>query len=180
MTRERDIDLVESCLSGNRAAFGDLLTRYQTRIYNVTLRITGNPEDAMDATQSAFLKAFDNLGSFDTDRSFFSWACRIGVNEALNVLKKNKRLAPLEFEAIASTPGPEQAYQSQETGLRVREALEALSPDYRTVVVLRHFHQLSYKEMSEILEIPVKTVKSRLFTARRSLRDILLRKRLIS
>lgn len=175
MSNEKDSVLVEACLSGDRAAFDELLTRYEAKIYNVIVRVTGNREDAMDATQAAFLKAYDNLASFKPEHRFFSWICRIGVNEALNNLKKERRMTPLEFEAVTTAANPEQQYSARQIGRRVHEALQNLNPDYRVVVILRHFHGLSYQEMSEVLGVATKTIKSRLFTARKTLRDLLVR-----
>lgn len=174
MSDEKDNALVEACLSGDRTAFDELLTRYETRIYNVIMRVSGNREDAMDATQSAFLKAYDHLPSFKPEHRFFSWICKIGVNEALNQLKKQQRTTALEFDTPATTASPEQEYSGRQMGGKIHQALQALNPDYRVVIVLRHFHDLSYQEMSEVLGVEIKTIKSRLFTARKTLRDLLI------
>ncbi len=175
MSNDQDNALVASCLAGDRAAFDELISRHEGRIYNVMLRVTGNREDAMDATQTAFLKAYDNLDSFKPEHRFFSWICRIGVNDALNKLKRERRMTPLEFDAPMTEANPEQEYSARETGRQVHQALQALSPDYRIVIILKHFQGLSYQEMSEVLGVETKTIKSRLFTARRTLRDLLLR-----
>jgi len=121
----------------------------------------------------------DVLGSFDPKQRFFSWVCRIGVNEALNLLKRRHRSVVLAFEPPTRRPDPEQRAAGAEVGLKIQEALDALTPDYRLVVVLRHFQGLSYQEIAEIAEVPVKTVKSRLFSARLCLRDLLLREGLL-
>lgn len=175
MSSETDTALVQATLEGNPDAFGALLHRYETRIYNVIMRITGNREDARDATQSAFLKAYTHLHSFKQDRKFFSWICRIGVNEALNGIKKNQHTTLLEFEPRARAASPEQEVAGREVGERIQESLRGLAPDYRVVVVLRHFQGLSYQEMSDTIGVPVKTVRSRLFTARQALRELLIR-----
>jgi RNA polymerase sigma-70 factor (ECF subfamily) len=179
MANEEDSDLVKATLEGDPSAFDELLLRHQKRIYNVIMRIAGNREDAQDAVQTAFLKAYDNLGTFDPERRFFSWVCRIGVNEALNALKRRQRSVMLAFEPPTRQPDPEQRAACSEVGHKIQEALDTLTPDYRLVVVLRHFQGLSYQEIAEIAEIPVKTVKSRLFSARLCLRDLLLREGLL-
>lgn len=175
MVYERDRALVRATLAGDTAAFDELLDRHETRIYNVIMRITGNHEDAQDATQSAFLKAYDRLESFKPEHRFFSWVCRIGVNEALNAVKKNRRATVLTFEPSASEASPEQMASGRELGARIQQALGALSPEYRVIIVLRHFQGLTYREIAEVIDIPVKTVRSRLFTARTTLRELLLR-----
>lgn len=179
MSNERDRELIAACLAGDPDAFGELMKSYQTPIYNVILRVTANREDALDATQSAFLKAYDNLHRFDTSRKFFSWICRIGVNEALNAIRKNRRLTPLETEVRETAANPEHRLRDSETQDMLLSALRSLQPDYRVVITLKHFHGLSYREISAIVGVPVKTVKSRLFTARRTLRDVLIQEGLL-
>ena len=174
MASEEDNELVRATLAGDAKAFDELLGRHETRIYNVIMRITGNRDDARDATQSAFLKAYDNLGSFRPEHRFFSWVCRIGVNEALNQVKKDRRTGLLDFEPRAREADPEQRAAGTEIGERIQAALQCLAPDYRVVIVLRHFQGLSYQEIGEATAVPVKTVRSRLFTARQALRDILI------
>ncbi len=167
----RDRELVQAVLEGNSEAFDELAERYGGKLYNAALRVTGNPEDALDAAQNALLKAFDKLASFDPSYRFFTWIYRIQMNEALNLVYKRRRYVGLPSEMPAPTQAnPEREYLDRETGSAIETALLELTPDYRAVVVLRHFHGFSYEEMAEILDVPAKTVKSRLFTARRELR----------
>lgn len=167
-----DSELVQAALEGKREAFEELAERYSGKLYNAALRITGTPEDALDATQNALLKAYDNLSSFDPSYRFYTWIYRIQMNEALNLVHKRRRFVSLPSEMPAPTQAtPEREVLGRETGSAIETALLELTPDYRAVVVLRHFHGLSYEEMAEILGVPAKTVKSRLFTARRELRQ---------
>lgn len=128
-----------------------------------------NAQDAEDVTQTVFLNAFVKLRTYDPSYRFFSWIYRMTVNESLNVLKRRKRTVTLEDEADIPAPGaaPDRATEVQD---RVGKALMRLKPDDRAVVVLRHFVSFSYEEIADVLEIPVRTVKSRLFTARERLR----------
>lgn len=168
----RDSELVQAVLDGNSEAFDELAERYGGKLYNAALRVTGNPEDALDATQNALLKAYDKLASFDPSYRFFSWIYRIQLNEALNLVHKRRRYVSLPSEMPAPTPAtPEREYLDHETGSAIEAALLELKPDHRAVVVLRHFHGFSYEEIAAILGLPAKTVKSRLFTARRELRQ---------
>jgi len=175
MSSEGDNALVQAARQGDQTAFEELLNRNETRVYNVIMRVTGNREDASDATQSAFFKAYRNLDSFKPEHRFFSWVCRIGVNEALNLMKRERRSTLLDFEPRSSHPGPEAVAAGRETGDQIQVALQELTPDYRVVVVLRHFQGFTYQEISDTLEIPLKTVKSRLFSARQALRELLVR-----
>lgn len=170
MSKRRDDEIVRAVLSGERDAFDELMLRYQKRIFNLAYKVTGSVDDAMDATQNTFLKAYDHLDRFDTDRPFFSWIYRIGLNESLDLIRARDRYLEGEPEVEARRPSPEETCRGHETGDRIQEALLELKPDHRTVIVLRHFYELSYAEMSDVIGVPARTVKSRLFTARRDLR----------
>ena len=128
-----------------------------------------NVQDAEDVTQTVFFNAFLKLRTYDPRYRFFSWVYRMAVNESLNVLKRRKRTVTLEDETAIPAPGAttDDAMELQD---RVGTALMSLKPDDRAVVVLRHFMFFSYEEIADVLEIAVKTVKSRLFTARERLR----------
>ena len=163
-------------LEGERDAASGLVDRYQKRLFNVALRMLDDVQDAEDVTQAVFLNAFLKLRTYDPRYRFFSWIYRMTVNESLNVLKRRKRTVTLDDESDMPAPGaaPDRATEDQD---RVGKALMGLKPDDRAVVVLRHFVSFSYEEIADVLEIPVKTVKSRLFTARERLR-LALRERM--
>ncbi len=166
---EQDRALVRRCLENQRDAAGALVDRYQQRLFNVALRMLHNVQDAEDVTQTVFLNAFRQLRTYDPKYRFFSWVYRMTVNESLNVLKRRKPAVALDDEPDILAPGaaPDGAAEAED---RVGRALMSLKPDDRAVVVLKHFVSFSYEEIAEVLEIPVKTVKSRLFTARERLR----------
>lgn len=170
-----DNELVRLTLEGFTGAFEELLDRYERKIYNLALRITGNREDAMDVTQEAFLRAFEHLDRFDPRYRFFSWIFRIGMNQALNLVERRKWTADVDTDMPATAAGPERRAVAQQAGQHLQRSIAGLKPDYRAVIVLRHFQELSYHEMGEVIGVPVKTVKSRLFTARRELRRSLAR-----
>lgn len=168
-TDERDRLLVKRFLEGQGDAASGLVDRYQRRLFNVALRMVENVQDAEDVTQAAFANAFLKLRSYDPRHRFFSWIYRITVNEALNTLKRRRRVVPLEDELAIPSSGAA-ADRAAEDEDRIGKALMSLKPDDRAVVVLRHFVSFSYQEIADVLEIPVKTVKSRLFTARERLK----------
>ncbi len=171
---ENDSDLVRRCLGGDPEAFRPLVEKYQRVLYNVAYRMVHDREDARDLAQGAFVKAYEKLGSYDPAYQFFSWIYRILVNDTLNFLKRNRPYQSLEPAWDAAAPGgPREELETRELSRTVRAALMSLSVDYREVVVLRHFAELSYGEMSVALAIPEKTVKSRLYTARQRLAEIL-------
>ena len=170
---EQDRALIKRYLEGQPDAASGLVDRYQKRLFNVALRMLDNAQDAEDVTQTVFFNAFLKLGTYDPRYKFFSWVYRMTVNESLNMLKRRTRTVTLEDEsAIAAPEGPTDD-AATELQRQVGKALMGLKPDDRAVVILRHFVFFSYEEIADVLEIPVKTVKSRLFTARERLRLIL-------
>jgi len=171
MTKPDDFQLIERCIAGDREAFEMLLVRYEKPVFNAAFRMLHNREDASDVTQTVFLKVYENFDSFDPSRRFFSWVYRITLNESINWLQKRNRLEPLEQEPADSGKSPDEEAASAATNARIQAALMTINTDYRTVVVLKHFLGCSYMEISEILEIPEKTVKSRLYTARQLLKN---------
>lgn len=176
MPRQGDNELVAATLAGDSHAFEELVERYEKKLYNLAFRITGNSEDAMDATQSAFLKAFEALRRFDPSYRFFSWIYRIATNEALKIIERRRRFAELSVEMPAGEADSAEHAAASQAARALDAALRELKADYRVVITLRHFHGLSYDEMSEVTGVAVKTVKSRLFTARRKLRSKLAAK----
>ena len=168
-TDDQDRALVERCLENHEDAAGALVDRYQQRLFNVALRMLGNVQDAEDVTQTVFLNVFHRLETYDPKYKFFSWIYRMTVNESLNMLKRRKPTVTLEDDDAFPAPGGAAADRTDVED-RARSALLGLKPDDRAVVILRHFVSFSYQEIADVLEIPVQTVKSRLFTARERLR----------
>ncbi len=173
MARDDDAMLIEACLGGDRHAFDKLVDRYQGPLFNVAFRITGSIEDAMDATQSAFVNAYEKLNTFDPSYRFFSWIYRITINQALNTANRRREQAIDGVNEPSTDRNPSDVFDSTEIRGHLTRALSELEPHHRTVIVLKHLDGYSYREIGEILEIPEKTVKSRLYTARQRLRLIL-------
>jgi RNA polymerase sigma-70 factor (ECF subfamily) len=165
--------LVDACLHGDRTAFDELVDRYEKPIFGATYRITGSVEDAMDATQNAFVNAYEKLNTFDPSYRFFSWIYRIAVNQALNLINKRRPETELDANTATSSRNPDTDLSKSEASRLLERALRTIRPQDRTLIVLKHFEGLSYREIGELLEVPEHTVKSRLFTARRRLREVL-------
>lgn len=176
MTEPDDLQVVRECLGGNSKAFETIIDRYQKPIFNVALRMVNDFDDAQDVTQSVFVKAFEKLDTFNPKYKFFSWIYRMVINESINFLNQRRRYDELDPHLIAKEKTPEERYEDLELSERIGWALLSLQVDYRAVVILRHFEDFSYREISYILDTPEKIVKSRLYTARQQLRDVLLQK----
>ena len=170
-----DRDLVRRTKAGDTRAFGFLVDRYQKPVYNVALRILHNPTDAEDIAQTVFMKAFQKLEGFDDEQRFFSWLYRIAINESINYSRRRRSHDELEREPESDQTSPEDAAVRTDVEERVGEALMYLKPEDRAIVCLKHFQGFSYNEIGYIMDIAEKTVKSRLFTARQRLKDVLTR-----
>jgi RNA polymerase sigma-70 factor, ECF subfamily len=175
---------LEKARSGDRAAFGRLVTQYQRRVYAASLHLLGNHADADDATQETFVRAFRGLASFDGRADFFTWLYRIAVNTSLNFMRTGRRTGRLGLrggsealhlggrpEALGMAPrDPEQHHELSAEMLRVLEAVAALSAPLRVTLVLHVIEDLSHRQVAEILEVPEGTVGWRINEARRLLR----------
>ena len=170
---ESDEALVGRCLAGDQAAFEAIVVRYQRGLFNVALRMLGSYEDARDCTQTAFVKAYEHLDSFDVSQRFISWIYRILRNECLNTLRARRPSEPVSLEWAAAGV-PSDSLMAFERDRAVQTALLGLTADYREVILLRHFTELSYDDIAATLGIPVKTVKSRLYSARQRLGELLV------
>lgn len=175
MTGPDDTEDVRRTLAGDREAFGALVERYQKPLFNLAYGILNDPDEAEEVAQAAFVKAYERLASYDLQRRFFSWLYRIALNEAITAANRKQRFSRIEGDVVddGGTGGGEEQVQREEL---LRAALRELKPDHRVVVVLKHLQGLSYTEISQILETPERTVKSRLFSARLALRRILEQK----
>lgn len=173
---DEDRDLVASYLGGNAAAFTTLMVRYQRPIYNAAFWILRRAEDANDVSQTVFLKVAERARDYDPGYRFFSWIYRIAVNESLNLLRRGAHETELDDDI--DVPGPDsadpqwQASSAERTAL-IEKALMNMATNDRVVLSMRHFSDCSYREMAQILELDEKTVKSRLFEARRRLQSLL-------
>lgn len=168
---EDDVRCVRRCLEGATDAFEDIVGRYQKPVFNLIYHVVHHYEDAREIAQTVFLKAFANLKSFQQERRFYSWLCRIAMNESLNAVAARKDAEPLVADVPSRATGPAEHAEAMEIRAHLRRALAQLTPEQRTVVALRHFANLSYREAADILGIEEKTVKSRLFSARQILRE---------
>jgi RNA polymerase sigma-70 factor (ECF subfamily) len=170
-----DAKLAHQAQRGDRKAFAMLVERYETPIFNLACRMVRDPDDAADVTQSTFVKAFRKIGTYRSEYRFFSWIYRIAVNEALNHLDRKKRARELDLESPSGPPRPDEECDARERGEMFTRALAAMTLDQRVVIILKHLIFLSYRDIAGILDIPEKTVKSRLYSARQVLREHLVK-----
>jgi RNA polymerase sigma-70 factor (ECF subfamily) len=177
-----DQRLIDQCLDGDAAAFGELVRRYQDRLYSTVYRLVDNPDDAQDVVQDAFLNAYQSLDGFKGDSLFFTWLYRIAVNTAISHKRKQRVLLSIDAGRNSAQPlddseysRPGETLERAEQGQRVQHALARLSPEHRTVLILKDMEGQKYEAMAEILRVPIGTIRSRLHRARAELRELLER-----
>ena len=176
MSSDTDQALLERFRSGDHAAFATLVVRYQRPVYNAAYWILRNAEDADDIVQVVFLRVAERAAEYKPKYKFFSWIYRIAVNESLNFLRRDRREEALDDEIEipgAESANPEWQLGEAQTSRRIQGALLTMTTNDRMVLCLRHFSECSYEEIGQILDLDVKTVKSRLFDARHRLRELL-------
>jgi len=184
--------LVRRCVSGDAAAWEEIVQRYHRRIYNICYRFAGSPDDAQDLTQEVFIKMYRTLSSYDLDRgAFMTWVTTMTRNLLVDHFRKTKQerltdsldttssdhedAMPLGEQIPDKGPTPDSKVQSRETGEVVQEALQKLSPELREAVILRDLQDMDYKEIATVLKVPEGTVKSRINRGRAELARLLQR-----
>ena len=167
-----EVDLIEGCSRGDRSAQHELYNRFGERIHRLTLRLTGNAQDAFDLTQDTFVRAFQRISSFDGRSGIGTWLYRIATNEALQLFRKwgteQRHLKVLAEQRATATPKNQPTARQE-----VEDALARLSEPRRAILILKYQEGLSYDEIAEVLEIAPGTVASRMNRARAELRAIL-------
>ena len=173
-----DAQLIAETLAGQSTAFGQLVRKYQERLYNTVVHVVGSMEDARDVVQEAFVQAFIKLGTFQQTSAFYTWLYRIAFNVAASHCRRRRPTVSVEQirensgqEPVDGNGGPEQRLEREERCRQVQQALAALSDEHRTVLVLREIDGCCYETIAEVLELPVGTVRSRLHRARLQLRE---------
>ena len=175
--------MIADCLRGRTEAFGELVLKYQDRLFNSVFRLVGNAEDAFDVVQDSFLIAYQSLGSFKGGSQFFTWLYRIAFNTAITLKRKHKVVLRLhtgsEGESGTDPADPSESNRPDYVAEMVEEerklhlALGRITAEHRAVLIMKDLDGMKYEEMAEILQVPVGTIRSRLHRARLELREIL-------
>jgi len=173
-----DAQLIEQTLTGRSAAFGELVRKYQDRLFNSVAHVVGNTEDAQDIVQDAFVHAFLKLESFRQRAAFYTWLYRIAFNTAMTHCRTRRPTVSIEHAKECAGAEPADTNDSAETALlrkeqcqQVRSAIARLKDEYRPAIVLREIDGCCYETIAEILELPIGTVRSRLYRGRLQLAE---------
>lgn len=178
-TRTSDENIIERALTGDADAFGELVRRWERRIFALSYGMLGREEDARDATQETFIAAFRNLRGFRGDAKVSSWLHRIAVNQCITRQRRAKVRGETALEdeqdknggsfATPSAFSPSRVVEKREITQALRRAVNGLPVELRQVIVMKEFEELTFKEIADTLELPLSTVKSRLYTALKQL-----------
>lgn len=174
---DQEIQWLESARAGDKNAFGHLVESYQRPVINLTYRMLGDPEEAADAAQEAFLRAYTRLHQYNPEHKFSTWLFSIANHHCIDRLRKRRvnvtsiDESPVAFSLDDESPQPDEALLAKERSRELQALLDQLEPEYRTPLILRYWHDYSYQEIAETMDISLAAVKSRLFRARQKLAD---------
>ena len=184
MMERQEQQWVDAARQGDQSAFEQLVKLYEKRVLALTTRMCKNPADAEEAAQEAFLSAWQGLPFFRGDASFSTWLYRLASNACVDLLRREGRRQSaagpslndeeVQLEVPDTAPSPQEQAERSELRQQIEAGLQALTPDHRQVLILREMHQLSYDEISQVLDVDVGTVKSRINRGRKQLRNFLL------
>ncbi len=178
-----ELKVIERVLNGDTDAFGILVKRYEKQIVNYVFRMIGNYQDALELSQEVFLKAYLALKSYKSEYSFSTWLYKIARNRTIDFIRK-KKLNTVSIEGKGDEDGlkpqyedsglrPDEVYEKKRRAVLVEKAVAKLPEEYREVIIMYHVDGLKYEEISDILGLPIGTVKNRIFRARKMLKDML-------
>lgn len=179
-----DADLVAAVLAGNRERFSELVERYQGRLVNYLFRLVRGQDEALDLAQEVFIKVYQALGRYDPHYKFSTWLFRVAQNAAIDKLRRRRlQLVSLDrptddgedrpWEFASEDPDPYGDARNRERGVAIQQGIDALPWEYRELIVLRHYAELSYDEIAQLKGMPLGTVKNKLFRARQLLKSSL-------
>lgn len=172
---EQEALWISKALKGDDAAFGNLVEKYQKPVFSLCYRMLGNSNDAEDAAQESFIRAFDHLKRYDPNRSFATWLLSIASHYCIDRMRKRKLdtvstdVLPAEIVPDRNAPNPEKEYRAREKEALIQDLMKDLKPTDRAAIILRYWHEYSEVEIAETLNLSVSAVKSRLFRSRQAL-----------
>ena len=174
---DEDSQLIDQALQGDRLAFTQLVEMYQERLFASMLQVTGSPDEAEEVVQEAFIRVFVKLDTFQRNSQFFTWLYRIAFNSALTRQRRKRARVSLDYcrdnaglEVTDQSDGVDEPMLRRERVTMVRQAMQTLTDEHRSILILREMEEHSYEDIAEILEISIGTVRSRLSRARRQLK----------
>ncbi|QED46577.1 RNA polymerase sigma factor [Cytobacillus dafuensis] len=175
---EEELLWIQDVLSGNKHAYAHIINKYKNPLYATILRMTRNPQDAQDLVQEAFIKVYHQLGKFDGNGSFSSWIYRVAINHCMDEFRKKRyqmKQVEINEEKMVNSNHPEVIFLKKEKNRQLERLIATLPEDERMIILLRYANELSYNEISEIVELPLSDVRNKLHRAKKKMRDIVKR-----
>ncbi len=171
---EEEIQWIQEVLSGNKDAYAHIINKYKNQLYATILRMTKNPQDAQDLVQEAFIKVYHQLGKFDGKGSFSSWMYRVAINHCMDEFRKKRyKMMQVEIneEKVVNSNNPEVIFLKNEKNRQLERLIATLPEDERLIILLRYVNDLSYIEISELVQLPLSNVRNKLHRAKKKMRD---------
>ena len=172
LTAKTEEELLYRSLRGEKAAWGEIVKRYKEAVYGINLSILEDEAEAEDATQKTFIKAWENLEKYDMDRKFSTWLFTVGSNVSKNIVRKRSRWSFIKkLSLMGGSDDPQAKLEKEERKKGIREALFGLKPKYRAPLIMQYWGELSYEAISDILDVPEGTIKTRLHRGKKKLKQ---------
>ncbi|QFG00039.1 RNA polymerase sigma factor [Psychrobacillus glaciei] len=175
---EEEVHWIEEVLSGNKQAYAHIINKYKNPLYATILRMTRNPQNAQDLVQEVFIKVYNQLGKYDRNGIFASWMYRVAINHCMDEFrKKSYQMKQVEIneEKVVNTNHPEIIFLKKEKSRQIERLVSTLPEDERMIILLRYINELSYDEISELVEVPLSDVRNKLHRAKKKMRDTVKR-----
>ncbi|MEK4487007.1 sigma-70 family RNA polymerase sigma factor [Psychrobacillus sp. FSL H8-0484] len=175
---EEELQWIHEVLSGNKQAYAHIINKYKNRLYGTILRMTKNPQNAQDLVQEAFIKVYHQLEKYDEKGSFAGWIYRLAINHCMDEFRKNSykmKQVEINEEKVVNTNYPEIIFLKKEKSRQLERLIATLPEDERMIILLRYVNELSYNEISELVEVPLSDVRNKLHRAKKKMRDTIKR-----
>ncbi|SEM54232.1 RNA polymerase sigma-70 factor, ECF subfamily [Mesobacillus persicus] len=175
---EEERQWIEEVLAGNKQAYAQIINKYKNQLYATILRMTKNPQDAQDLVQEAFIKVYHQLGKYEGKGTFSSWIYRVAINHCMDEFRKKRyKMQQLEIseDQVVNSNHPEVIFMKKEKNRQLEKLIGTLPEEERIIILLRYVNELSYSEISELVEVPVSSVRNKLHRAKKKLRETIKR-----
>jgi RNA polymerase sigma factor (sigma-70 family) len=171
---EEEIQWIQAILAGNKQAYAHIINKYKNQLYATILRMTRNPHDAQDLVQEAFVKVYHQLDKYEGKGSFSSWIYRVTINYCMDEFRKKRykmKQVDIDEEALANPNHPEVIFLKKEEHRQLEKLIQTLPEDERLILLLRYVNELSYQEISELVEMPLTHVRNKLHRSKKKMRE---------
>ena len=171
---EEEMKWIEEVLSGNKQAYTQIINKYKNQLYATILRMTKNPQDAQDLVQESFIKVYHNLGKYDGVGSFSSWIYRVAINHCMDEFRKKRykmKQVEINEETFVNANHPEVIFLKKEKNRQLERLIATLPEDERMIILLRYVNELSYCEISELVQLSLSNVRTKLHRAKKKMRE---------